>query len=157
MATSGLKGLFSRMRHNTTKDRRQRPRIRPPEDTTVLIVDDSKTAVFMLKQILNQGGYKTIDADSGENGIDLARQNHPNLILMDVVMPGMNGFQATREIRKNPGTENIPIIMVSGNQHETDQLWGTRLGANGFIPKPVSRQELFQKVETLLHLNTQVA
>lgn len=139
------------------KDRRQRPRIHPPEDTTVLIVDDSRTAIYMLKQILNQGGYKTIDADSGENGIDLAKQNHPDLILMDVVMPGINGFQATREIRKNPDTENIPIIMVSGNQQETDQIWGTRLGANGFIPKPVSRQELFQKVESLLNLTAQVA
>lgn len=158
MQASGIKGLLSRMKHRgAMKDRRQHPRIRPPEDTTVLIVDDSRTAIHMLKQVLMQGGYKTLEAPNGENGIDLARQNHPDLILMDVVMPGMNGFQATREIRKNPATENIPIIMVSGNQQGTDQIWGTRLGANDFIPKPVSRQELFQKVETLLHLNTQVA
>lgn len=157
MQASGIKGLLSRMTHRGgRKERRQRPRIRPPENTTVLIVDDSRTAIHMLKQVLMQGGYKTLEAPSGENGIDIARQNHPDLILMDVVMPGMNGFQATREIRKNPGTENIPIIMVSGNQQGTDQIWGTRLGANDFLPKPVSRHDLFQKVETLLNLNTQV-
>ena len=158
MQTPGIKGLLSRMKQRGgTKERRQRPRIRPPENTTVLIVDDSRTAIHMLKQVLLQGGYKTLEAPNGENGIHIAKENHPDLILMDVVMPGMNGFQATREIRKNPSTENIPIIMVSGNQQATDQIWGTRLGANEFIPKPVSRQELFQKVETLLNLNAQVA
>ncbi len=153
MAASGFKGLFSRMRHSTAKERRQEPRIHPPEGTTILIVDDSRTAVFMLKKILNQGGYRTIEADSGKRGVDLARQRHPDLILMDVVMPGMNGFQATREIRKNPDTENIPIIMVSANQQGTDQIWGSRLGANGFLPKPIDRQALFQKVEPLLNLS----
>jgi len=153
MQSSGIKGLLARMKKRAVTERRQHPRIRPPEDTTVLIIDDSRTAVFMLRQILDQGGYKTLDADCGENGIDLAKQNHPDLILMDVVMPGMNGFQATRAIRKNPTTEDIPIIMVSANQQGTDQIWGTRLGANDFIPKPVSRQELFSKVETLLNLN----
>lgn len=157
MQASGIKGLFSRMAARHPKDRRQRPRIRPPENTTVLIVDDSKTAIYMLKQILTQAGYKTLEAPSGENGVDLAKQSHPHLILMDVVMPGMNGFQATRAIRKDPLTEDIPIIMVSGNQQGTDQIWGSRLGANDFIPKPVSRQELFQKVETLLNLNHQAA
>ena len=153
MSASGLKGLLARMRQRATmKERRQRVRIRPPEDTTVLIVDDSRTAIFMLKQVLTQGGYKTVDAATGEGGITIANQTKPDLILMDVVMPGMNGFQATREIRKNPTTENIPIIMVSGNQQGTDQIWGTRLGANGFLPKPVNRQELFSKVETLLNL-----
>ena len=122
MQASGIKGLLARMKKRAVTERRQRPRIRPPEDTTVLIVDDSRTAVFMLRQILDQGGYKTLDADNGENGIDLAKQNHPDLILMDVVMPGMNGFQATRAIRKNPTTEDIPIIMVSGNQQGTDQI-----------------------------------
>ena len=154
MQASGLKGLLARMKQRSTKERRQRVRIRPPENTTVLIVDDSRTAVFMLKQVLTQGGYKTIDAESGENGINLAKQNRPDLILMDVVMPGMNGFQATREIRKNPTTESIPIIMVSGNQQGTDQIWGNRLGANDFLPKPVSRRDLFQKVENLLNLST---
>jgi twitching motility two-component system response regulator PilH len=107
--------------------------------------------------MLNQGGYQTMDATTGEDGIDMARQNHPDLILMDVVMPGMNGFQATREIRKHPNTEDIPIIMVSGNQQGTDLIWGSRLGANDFLPKPVSRRDLFQKVESLLNLNPQAA
>lgn len=131
---------------NTEKesaDRRGDERIKLPDEATILIVDDSRTAIAVLKKTLEPTGYSVISAASGEEGIDMAKLHMPDLILMDVIMPGLNGFQATRILRKEESTKDIPIIIISGNEQATEKFWGLRVGANGFIAKPVNRSELF--------------
>ena len=102
----------------------------------ILIVDDSPTEVFAIKRMLEGEGHETLVANNGEEGIELARSDKPDLILMDVVMPGMNGFQATRELSRDPNTAAIPIIMVSTKDQETDRIWGLRQGAREYLTKP---------------------
>ncbi|VAW91641.1 hypothetical protein MNBD_GAMMA22-2792 [hydrothermal vent metagenome] len=148
MASLVFKSLFNRT--TTTKDRRTRLRASNKVSETILIVDDSRTVVHMLKTALTQAGYTTLAAADGERGIQLARSHRPDLILMDVIMPGINGFQATRILRKDVITQEIPIIIISGSEQATEQVWVMRLGANGFIPKPIERGSLFVKVEQVL-------
>ncbi|MFK5915088.1 MAG: response regulator [Woeseiaceae bacterium] len=124
-------------------ERRSKERVQLPEDATILIVDDSRTAIAVLKKTLAPTGYSIISAPTGEEGIEMAKNHTPDLILMDVIMPGLNGFQATRILRKEPSTATIPIIIISGNEQATEKFWGLRVGANGFLPKPVERTELF--------------
>lgn len=126
-----------------SEDRRGDERIKLPDEATILIVDDSRTAIAVLKKILEPTGYSVISAASGEEGIDMAKLHEPDLILMDVIMPGLNGFQATRILRKEESTKDIPIIIISGNEQATEKFWGLRVGANGFVAKPVNRSELF--------------
>jgi len=109
----------------------------------MLFVDDSRTANAVLKKILEPAGYSIISAADGEEGIAMAKFHQPDLILMDVIMPGLNGFQATRILRKEDATKNIPILIISGNEQATEKFWGLRVGANGFLAKPVDRGELF--------------
>ncbi len=149
MAPIPLKDLFVR---NRTKERRTKTR-GPLENTSILIIDDSRTIVHALKSILEQAGYTTVAAADGTRGIELAIENRPDLILMDIVMPGINGFKATRLLRKEPRTENIPIVIMSGNEQATEKFWGMRLGANDFLSKPITRGNLFSVIEPLL-LNT---
>ena len=150
----GFRRLFARKAtpEQDKTERRSRDRIPPSERDTVLIVDDSRTAVYVLKTMLEQSGFTTFSASDGESGIQAAKEKQPRLILMDVVMPGINGFQATRQLRQDPSTRDIPIILISGNQQVTEQVWGRRLGANDFLSKPIQRGLLFYKVETLLGL-----
>jgi len=137
-----LKSIFGGSQHDG-KERRGDERIKLPDDATILIVDDSRTAIAVLKKTLAPTGYSIISAADGEEGIEMAKQHQPDLILMDVIMPGLNGFQATRILRKEPQTQKIPIIIISGNEQATEKFWGLRVGANGFLPKPVARGELF--------------
>lgn len=116
----------------------------------VLIIDDSPTEVHVLKAALEARGYETLSAQDGEAGMSLARERHPDLILMDVVMPGINGFQATRRLAKDPQTASIPIIMVTTKSHETDRIWGLRQGAVDYIVKPVDTDDLVAKAEAAL-------
>ncbi len=149
----GFKRLFGRRpAEETVRDRRARRRVPPGPEDSVLIVDDSRTAVHVLKSMLEQSGFTTYVATDGETGVKLARELKPGLILMDIVMPGINGFQATRLIRKDPLTRRIPVILISGNQQVTEEVWGRRLGANDFLAKPIQRGVLFAKVEALLGL-----
>ena len=99
---------------------------------TVLIVDDSPTEMHVLRGILQKGGYRVITAVDGESGVAQAEHSKPDLILMDVVMPGLNGFQATRQLSRNPETSGIPIIMVTTKAQETDRAWGLRQGAREY-------------------------
>lgn len=119
---------------------------------TVLIVDDSPTETHILKGILERGGYRVITAEDGEKGVSTALASLPQLILMDVVMPGLNGFQATRELSRKPETAAIPIIMVSTKGQETDKAWGLRQGAREYVVKPVAPQELLDKVSAVLNV-----
>jgi len=148
MASLVFKSLFNRS--TTPKERRTRSRSSSKASETILIVDDSRTVVHMLKSALSQAGYSTLAAADGERGIQLARSHRPDLILMDVIMPGINGFQATRLLRKDPTTKDIPIIIISGSEQATEKVWVMRLGANDFIPKPIERGPLFIKVEQVL-------
>lgn len=117
---------------------------------TVLIVDDSRTALHVLTTVLEKAGYAVLTASNGEQGIQLAKLYLPDIIFMDVVMPGINGFRATRLLRKDASTENIPIVIVSGKEQPTDKFWGLRLGANDFLAKPISRGSLFGALDNLL-------
>lgn len=116
----------------------------------VLIVDDSPTEVHVLREALEKNGYATVSAGDGDEGVALARERMPDLILMDVVMPGLNGYQATRRLHKDPATSSIPVIMVTTKSHETDRIWGMRQGAVDYIVKPVDPAELLERARAAL-------
>ncbi len=116
----------------------------------VMIVDDSPTEVHVLQTMLTKNGHEVVIATSGEQGIELAISETPDLILMDVVMPGMNGFQATRQISKNTETASIPVIMVTTKDQETDKVWAMRQGAKDYIVKPVQEKALIEHVNMVL-------
>jgi twitching motility two-component system response regulator PilH len=118
--------------------------------TMVLIVDDSPTEVHVLSGYLKKHGFDTATAADGREGIEKARALKPDLILMDVVMPGVNGFQATRELARAEETAGIPIIMVTTKGLETDKIWGMRQGAVDYLVKPVTEAQLVEKVRGAL-------
>ena len=115
----------------------------------ILVVDDSPTERHVLTDLLAKNGYQVLAADSGEQGIALAKQEHPDLILMDVVMPGMNGYQATRTLTRDEATRDIPIIMCTSKNQETDKIWGMRQGANDYLVKPIDPKVLLEKIAAL--------
>ena len=145
-----LKSIFGG-HQKSEEDRRSNERVKLPDEATILIVDDSRTAIAVLKKTLEPTGYNIISASSGEEGIDTAKLHKPDLILMDVIMPGLNGFQATRILRKEEITKDIPIIIISGNEQATEKFWGLRVGANGFLPKPIIRSDLFHLLREHLY------
>lgn len=116
----------------------------------ILIVDDSPIDQKELSSILEKNGHSVISADNGESGVAIANSQKPDLILMDVVMPGLNGFQATRQISKGNDTSHIPIILVSSKDQETDRQWGLRQGAKSYMVKPVKDKDLLQEIDSLL-------
>ena len=116
----------------------------------VMIVDDSPTEVHVMKTALEKHGFDTVAAADGSECLELARRVRPDLILMDVVMPGVNGFQATRTLTRDPVTQSIPIVMISTKSQETDKIWGLRQGAVDFLVKPVSANALVAKAQEVL-------
>lgn len=116
----------------------------------VLIVDDSPTEVHAYQQMLEKHGFDVDSATDGEASIQKAREVKPDLILMDVVMPGMNGFQATRSLAKDPETAGIPVIIITTKDQETDKVWGLRQGARDYIVKPVREDDLVRHVTEVL-------
>ncbi len=106
--------------------------------------------MHVLKGILEQGGHSVSSADNAEDGIKQAHAIKPDVILMDVVMPGMNGFQATRALTKDPDTQHIPIIIVTTKDQETDRVWGLRQGAKDYITKPVDSTDLLSKITAVI-------
>jgi len=116
----------------------------------ILVVDDSPTEVHVLQTILEKNGHEVIVAESGEAGIVTAKETLPDVVLMDVVMPGMNGFQATRQLSKQPETANIPVIIVTTKDQETDKVWAMRQGAKDYIVKPVQEKALIERVNLAL-------
>ena len=117
---------------------------------TILIVEDSQTERQVLRKMLENGGHLVIAATDGLEGIAMARQNKPDLILMDVVMPGQNGFQTTRQLSRDPRTRQIPIIIVTTKDQETDRVWAKRQGASDYLLKPVSEKQLVPIINSLL-------
>ncbi len=115
----------------------------------ILVVDDSPTERFFISELLVKHGYLVSMAENGEEGVAQARQSHPDLIIMDVIMPGMNGFQATRALSKEDGTKNIPVIMCTTKGQETDKVWGLRQGAAAYMVKPVNPEALIRQIRAL--------
>ena len=116
----------------------------------VLIIDDSPTELHLFQNMLEKAGFETLVADSGEEGLKAARTALPDCILMDVVMPGMNGFQATRQLTKDPGTASIPVIMITTKDQETEKIWGMRQGAVEYVVKPVKDKDLVAMINTVM-------
>ena len=115
----------------------------------ILLVDDSKTELHFLSELLEKRGYKIRTAEDGEEAMKRLGEETPDLILMDVVMPGQNGFQLTRAITRDPRFVNVPVIMCTSKNQETDKVWGMRQGARDYIVKPVVREELLAKIATV--------
>ena len=112
----------------------------------ILIIDDSPTDVRVFTTLLEKNGHRVSSAGSAEDGIAAAKREHPDLVLMDVIMPGMNGFQATRTLSKDPDTSSIPVVIVTTKTMETDRMWGLRQGARDFLTKPVNEKDLLAHI-----------
>lgn len=117
----------------------------------ILIVDDSPTETFRFREILTKHGYEVLEATNGADGVTMAQAEQPDLILMDVVMPGVNGFQATRQISKGEDTKHIPVVIVSTKDQATDRVWGKRQGASDYLTKPIDEQQLIEVIQGLLN------
>ena len=131
-------------------ERRDRIRRKPRSGTRVLVIDDSPTIVALLKRMLQQNQLTVLEAFDAETGIEIARREVPDLVFLDIVLPGMDGFRALRTLRRDPITKDLPIIMISGNAQATEQFYVQRIGADDFMKKPFSRAEVFNRIEALL-------
>src|SRR6185437_16976484 len=116
----------------------------------ILIVDDSPSQLVGLKRIVEKLGHQVITAEDGSAGVEAAKREVPDLILMDVVMPNLNGFQATRTISKDAATAHIPVVLVTTKDQETDKVWGMRQGARAYVTKPIKEEELVATLKELL-------
>ena len=116
----------------------------------IMVVDDSPTDVQNLKNMLSKAGYAVVEASSGLDAIARIKQERPYCVIMDVVMPGINGFQATRTLSKDPATAHIPVLVISSKSQETDRVWALRQGARDYIVKPVKEADLIAKIKTAL-------
>jgi twitching motility two-component system response regulator PilH len=116
----------------------------------ILIVDDSPSQLMGMKRIVEKLGHEAVTAEDGAAGVEAAKTNLPDLILMDVVMPNLNGFQATRAISKEATTAQIPVVLVTTKDQETDKVWGMRQGAKAYITKPFTENQLVEVINSLL-------
>jgi twitching motility two-component system response regulator PilH len=112
----------------------------------ILVVDDSPTDQHYLREILGKEGYEVSIASGGEEAVAKAKSDQPDLILMDVVMPGLNGFQATRQLTRDDATKHIPVIICTTKSQETDRIWGMKQGAKDYVTKPINESELLAKI-----------
>ena len=115
----------------------------------ILVVDDSPTERHVLVELLTRKGYQVLTAESGEEGIEKAKSEQPDLVLMDVVMPGLNGYQATRTLTRDEATKHIPVIVCTSKGQETDKIWGLSQGAQDYMVKPINPEELLAKIAAL--------
>lgn len=118
--------------------------------TTVLVIDDSPSEMAKFRDVLAKNNFQILEAVNGEEGCLMAAQHLPDVILMDVVMPEMNGFQATRKITRDKATAHIPIVMISTKNQETDRVWGKRQGAREYLTKPIEESELIRIIRTVM-------
>ncbi len=116
----------------------------------ILIVDDSPSQLFGMQKIMEKMGHEVISATNGEEGVRTAKEQIPDLILMDIVMPELNGFQATRKLTHDSQTKDIPVILVTTKDQETDRVWGQRQGAKGFMVKPVTEEDLLAEIHRFI-------
>jgi twitching motility two-component system response regulator PilH len=136
--------------HGDMLDRRERERRNARPGTRILVVDDSPTIVALLKRMLVQNHFEVLVAYDGESALEIAHRERPDLIFLDIVLPGIDGFSALRKLRRDEATRNVPIIMISGNAQATEQFYVQRIGADDFMKKPFSRAEVFSRIEHLL-------
>ncbi len=151
----GIFAFIKRVLGTGSKDaqsaqRRSKPRLNARGGMRVLVVDDSSTIVAVLRRMLQQNGYFILEAEDAEKGVAIALSERPDLIFLDIVLPGMSGFAALRQLRRDLATRQIPIIMMSGNEQATEQFYAQRIGADDFMKKPFSRAEVFSRIERLL-------
>lgn len=116
----------------------------------ILLIEDSATDAHAYGSVLRSNGHTVLSASTGEEGMNMAQKHNPDLIIMDIVMPGVNGFQATRELRRSAETADIPIIMMSTKDQEADRIWGLRQGAFDYLIKPVKKRMLLESVASAL-------
>ncbi len=135
---------------NGGPERRVKERLNARPGTRMLVIDDSATIVALLSRMLRQNGYTVLEAEDAETGLEIARTQLPELIFLDIVLPGMDGFAALRQLRRDPLTRDLPIIMISGNEQATEQFYVHRIGADDFMKKPFARAEVFARIERLL-------
>ena len=134
------------------QERRRQPRKKVPPGTSVLIIDDSKTMVAALGRMLRENHFKIFEALDGEAAFEVLRTNKPDLIFLDIILPGMSGFDVLRRIRRSTYVGKVPVIVMSGNEAATEEYYVRRIGADDFMRKPCSRAEVFSRVERLLDL-----
>jgi twitching motility two-component system response regulator PilH len=153
MAGSMFQRIFNKKKPTDAhgQGRRKQRRVIPRHGTRILIVDDSTTVRFVMARMLRESGYQVLQADNGTAGLEMASRHQPDLIFMDVIMPGLNGFQVTRKLRQSRETKDLPIIIISGNKQVVEQFWATRIGANDYMEKPFDRRELFYRLEKVLY------
>jgi twitching motility two-component system response regulator PilH len=135
------------------QNRRKNPRIDARKGTRVLIIDDSPTVLTFMRKVFSSAGYVPLIAANAERGLEMMKTENPELVVLDVIMPGMNGFAALRHIRRDPEVKHVPVIMMSGNEQATEQFYVMRIGADGFMKKPFSRFDLFSRIEKMLDAN----
>ena len=123
--------------------------MKPTVARKILIVDDSPTERFFLADLLSKRGYTVVTAESGDEALSKVRSEKPSLVVMDVVMPGTSGYQATRAIARDPATQSIPVILCTSKGAESDRIWGLRQGAKEYVVKPVDPEELLAKIASL--------
>ncbi|MGH8233351.1 MAG: response regulator [Rhodanobacteraceae bacterium] len=144
-------GLFKRLVGNAVSgERRQIDRLRATYGARVMVVDDSATIRAVLGKMLAQDGYEVLKAADGESAVEMAQSQFPDLIFLDIVLPGMSGFAVLRSLRRDTRTRTTPIIMMSGNQQATEQFYVQRFGADGFVKKPFGRAEVFHAIRSLV-------
>ena len=136
--------------HGDVHERRERERRNARPGTRILVVDDSPTIVALLKRMLVQNHFEVLVAYDGESAMEIARRERPDLIFLDIVLPGIDGFSALRKLRRDEATRDVPIIMISGNAQATEQFYVQRIGADDFMKKPFTRAEVFSRIEHLL-------
>ena len=132
-------------------ERRGRQRLNARQGLNVLVIDDSATVCAALKKILKSARLEVDQAMDAETGLAMVKAQRPDLIFLDIVLPRMNGFSALRNLRRDPMTKDIPVIMISGNEQATEQFFGGAIGADDFMKKPFSRLEVFARIERLLN------
>lgn len=131
-------------------ERRRRVRVNARPGTRILVIDDSPTIVMALRRMLEQNKLSVLEAGTAEQGIQIAINELPDLIFLDIVLPGMNGFNALRALRRDEHTKKLPIIMMSGNEQATEEFYVQRIGADDFMKKPFARAEVFARIERML-------
>jgi twitching motility two-component system response regulator PilH len=131
-------------------ERRSKPRSNARKGTRALIVDDSKTVVVAIRNFLRSAGFETIEAFDAETGLSIIREQNPELVFLDIMLPGMNGFTALRTIRRDALLRDIPVIMMSGNEQAVEEFYCSRIGADDFMKKPFTREDVFLRITRLL-------
>ncbi len=135
---------------SASAERRHAQRIDAREGLRILIVDDSSTVVALLGKMLRQNGYEVLEAIDGEQAMELATRELPELVFLDIVLPNMSGFAVLRALRRDPRTQHIPVIMISGNLRATEEFYGQRIGADDFMKKPFGRTDVFNRIQALV-------